>query len=79
MPGVRSYERSAADLRPVEVEAGFVRTADGSALYSQGETRVICTASVQALGPALDAGLGARLGYGGVRDAPGVDGRAQGA
>ena len=43
----RSYERTAADLRPVEIEPGFVRTADGSALYSQGETRIICTASVQ--------------------------------
>ena len=41
----RSYERSAADIRPVAIEAGFVRTATGSALYSQGETRVICTAS----------------------------------
>jgi ribonuclease PH len=41
----RSYDRSAADLRPVEIEPGFVRTATGSALYSQGETRVICTAS----------------------------------
>jgi ribonuclease PH len=41
----RSYERSAADIRPVDIEAGFVRTATGSALYSQGETRVICTAS----------------------------------
>ena len=29
------------------IEPGFVRTADGSALISQGETRVICTASVQ--------------------------------
>ncbi|MGI8461211.1 MAG: hypothetical protein ACR2OC_06180 [Solirubrobacterales bacterium] len=26
-------------MRPVEIEPGFVRTADGSALYSQGETR----------------------------------------
>jgi ribonuclease PH len=42
----RSYERTPADLRPVELEPGFVRTADGSVLYSQGETRVICTASV---------------------------------
>jgi ribonuclease PH len=47
VPAARSYERSAADLRPVEIESGFVRTADGSALYSQGETRIICTASVQ--------------------------------
>ena len=42
----RSYDRSPADPRPVEIEPGFVRTATGSALYSQGETRVICTASV---------------------------------
>jgi len=30
----------------VQIEPGYVRTADGSALISQGETRVICTASV---------------------------------
>jgi ribonuclease PH len=42
----RSYERDAGGLRPVEIEPGFVRTAHGSALYSQGETRVICTASI---------------------------------
>jgi len=42
----RSYGRSAAQLRPVTIEPGFVRTADGSALISIGETRVICTASV---------------------------------
>ena len=46
MPASRSYDRSPADLRPVRIEPGFVRTADGSALISQGETRVICTASV---------------------------------
>jgi ribonuclease PH len=42
----RSHDRAPADLRPVEIEPGYVRTADGSALISQGETRVICTASV---------------------------------
>ena len=46
MPRSRSYDRAPGDLRPVGIEAGFVRTADGSALFSQGETRVICTASV---------------------------------
>src|SRR5882762_5891301 len=46
MPASRSYDRAPADLRPVTIEPGFVRTADGSALMSQGETRVICTASV---------------------------------
>jgi ribonuclease PH len=43
----RSYGRAAADLRPVDIEPGFVRTATGSALISMGETRIICTASAQ--------------------------------
>jgi ribonuclease PH len=43
----RSYGRTVAQLRPVEIEPGFVRTATGSALISMGETRVICTASAQ--------------------------------
>jgi ribonuclease PH len=43
----RSYARAADELRPATIEAGFVRTATGSALISMGETRVICTASVQ--------------------------------
>jgi ribonuclease PH len=43
----RSYSRAPDDLRPVTIEPGFVRTANGSALISMGETRVICTASVQ--------------------------------
>jgi len=42
----RSYERAAADPRPVTIEPGYVKTADGSALISVGETRVICTASI---------------------------------
>ncbi|MBK5117983.1 MAG: ribonuclease PH [Thermoleophilia bacterium] len=42
----RSYDRADADPRPIEIEPGFVRTADGSALISIGETRVICTASI---------------------------------
>ena len=75
----RSYDRAPADLRPVEIEPGFVRTADGSALISQGETRVICTASVDRVGAALDGGQGPRLGDGRVRDAAGLDRRAQGA
>src|ERR687892_143888 len=41
----RSYDRSPGELRPISIEPGFVRTATGSALIEQGETRVICTAS----------------------------------
>jgi ribonuclease PH len=38
--------RSVDQLRDAEIEPGFVRTADGSALISIGQTRVICTASL---------------------------------
>jgi ribonuclease PH len=39
-------------LRPVLIEPGFVRSADGSALMSMGGTRVICTASLVSGAPA---------------------------
>ncbi len=54
----RSFDRTPADLRPVSMEPGFVRTADGSVLYSQGETRIICTASVTARVPKWMEGKG---------------------
>jgi ribonuclease PH len=60
VPGVRkrSYARGVGDLRPVQIEPGFVRTATGSALISMGETRVICTASAQEQVPRWMAGKG---------------------
>jgi ribonuclease PH len=54
----RSYGRAADALRPIAIEPGFVRTATGSALISMGETRVICTASVQGSVPRWLAGSG---------------------
>ena len=56
-PG-RSYDRAPDQLRPMSIEPGFVRTATGSALISMGETRVICTASVQDGVPRWLAGSG---------------------
>ena len=58
MTPARSYGRAPHDLRPVEVQPGFVRTATGSALISAGETRVICTASVQESVPRWLVGAG---------------------
>jgi ribonuclease PH len=55
---VRSDGRAPDDLRPVTIEPGFVRSATGSALISEGETRVICTASVQESVPRWMAGRG---------------------
>jgi ribonuclease PH len=54
----RSYGREAGEMRPIEIEPGFVRTATGSALISVGETRVICTASVQESVPRWMMGRG---------------------
>jgi ribonuclease PH len=50
--------RAASELRAVAIEPGFVRPATGSALISAGETRVICTASVQESVPRWLAGRG---------------------
>ena len=52
----RSYDRAPADLRPTTIEPHFVKPATGSALITQGETRVICTASVQESVPRWMAG-----------------------
>jgi ribonuclease PH len=57
-PPTRSYDRAPHDLRPTTIQPNFVRPAAGSALISQGETRVICTASVQESVPKWMAGKG---------------------
>jgi ribonuclease PH len=54
----RSYDRAADGLRPTTIEPHFVKPATGSALITQGETRVICTASVQESVPKWMAGRG---------------------
>jgi ribonuclease PH len=51
MPGiigsVRSDGRTADQLRPVVITPNFIKHAEGSALIAVGDTRVVCTASVQ--------------------------------
>ncbi len=54
----RSYDRAAHDIRPTSIEPHFVKPATGSALITQGETRVICTASIQESVPRWMAGKG---------------------
>jgi ribonuclease PH len=54
----RAGGRAGDALRPTTIEPGFVRTATGSALISAGETRVICTASVQESVPRWLVGKG---------------------
>lgn len=44
---VRSDGRAPHEMRPVIIQPNFIKHAEGSALIDVGETRVICTASVQ--------------------------------
>ena len=55
---MRSDGRAAGDVRPSSIEPGFVRSADGSTLMTQGGTRVICTASVEEKVPRWMSGRG---------------------
>ena len=50
--------RAPATLRPVRIEADFLRTADGSCVITMGGTRVLCTASVEAGVPPFLRGQG---------------------
>jgi ribonuclease PH len=43
----RSDNRTPDQLRPVKIVPDFITTAEGSALIEMGNTRVICTASVE--------------------------------
>jgi ribonuclease PH len=44
---VRSDGRAPNEMRPVAIHTNFIKHAEGSALIEIGDTRVVCTASVQ--------------------------------
>ncbi len=52
MPTYRSDNRAPDQMRPVNIVPDFISTAEGSALIEVGNTRVICTASVEESVPA---------------------------
>src|SRR5262244_4166092 len=54
----RSDNRAAEQMRPVNITPDFVFTAEGSALIEVGNTRVICTASIEEAVPAFVKGSG---------------------
>jgi ribonuclease PH len=58
MSDARNDGRTPQDLRPIEIQPGFVRTATGSALIAVGGTRVICTATVEESVPRWMKGRG---------------------
>jgi ribonuclease PH len=55
---VRPSGRLPTQLRPVTITRGFTRHAEGSVLVSFGDTRVLCTASVENRVPAFLRGKG---------------------
>src|SRR5260370_19113679 len=63
----RSDNRTPDQMRPVNIVPGFISTAEGSVLIEVGNTRVICTASVEEAVPAFQRGSGrgwVSAGYG---------------
>jgi ribonuclease PH len=55
---MRPSKRAPDELRPVTLERGVSRYAEGSCLVSFGNTRVICTASLEERGPGWLRGSG---------------------
>ena len=54
----RARGRGTNELRPVEIEAGALRHAEGSALITAGDTQVLCAASVEVGVPRFLRGTG---------------------
>jgi len=55
---IRSGQRAADQLRPVRITRGFTVHAEGSVLIEFGDTRVLCTASVEEKVPPHKRGSG---------------------
>jgi ribonuclease PH len=55
---LRSDGRAPDRMRPVTIQPGFLLTAEGSALIEVGNTRVLCTASVEEAVPQFLRGTG---------------------
>ena len=54
----RSDNRTPEQMRPVTIHTDFISTAEGSVLIEVGNTRVICTASVEETVPSFLKGAG---------------------
>jgi len=54
----RSHGRGLRDPRPLTIEPGFTKHAEGSVLIATGDTRVLCTASVEPGVPGWMRGTG---------------------
>jgi len=55
---MRSGSRKSSDLRPVKITRNFIKHAEGSVLIEMGDTKVICTASIEEKVPVFLKGTG---------------------
>lgn len=55
---MRTDKRRADQMRPVEIQTGYLKTAEGSALITVGNTRVLCAASIEDSVPQFLRGTG---------------------
>jgi ribonuclease PH len=55
---MRTDNRLPDQMRPVEITSGYLQTAEGSALITVGNTRVLCAASVEESVPQFQRGTG---------------------
>jgi ribonuclease PH len=55
---MRTDNRRADQMRPVHIETGYLKTAEGSALITVGNTRVLCAASIEDSVPQFLRGTG---------------------
>jgi len=55
---MRTDKRRADQMRPVDIQTGYLKTAEGSALISVGNTRVLCAASIEEGVPQFLRGTG---------------------
>jgi len=56
--GPRADGRAADELRPVSITTRFMKHAEGSALIEVGDTRVVCTVSIEDRVPPFRKGMG---------------------
>ena len=55
---MRPSGRNLSDMRPISIETGVMRHAEGSCLIACGDTRVLCTASIEEKAPPFLKGSG---------------------
>ncbi|MEQ1517512.1 MAG: ribonuclease PH, partial [Usitatibacteraceae bacterium] len=54
----RSFNRNADQLRPIVITRNFTKHAEGSVLVAMGDTKVLCTASIEERVPPHKKGSG---------------------